>query len=103
MAIRRSSSRSRSAPVPPESTPAPKPAPKVPQPGAEHYTALLPTYWARPVPVEALNSFVKRVRADCSAEDIRNVLLPHLPAASLGTTGIQIARLRAALERVAKE
>jgi hypothetical protein len=49
-----------------------------------------------------LNEFAARVRSDLSGEEIREELIPYLPASSLGTTGVQISRLRAALERVSK-
>ncbi len=68
--------------------------------GPAHYRALLPTYYRSCSP-EVLNEFAARVRAELSAEEIREELLPMLPASSLGTTGVQISRLKAALERVA--
>lgn len=84
MALRRSSSRQ-----------------KVAKPGPAHYRTILATYWGKAHGPEVLAEFANRMRADLSSEEIKNEILPCLPAASLGTTGVQITRLRAALERVA--
>jgi hypothetical protein len=105
MAFGRRSPPSSTSKKQPKATPAPK-APKPPakpvKPAPAHYRTLLPTYWARSTSPEVLNSFAARVRSDLSPEEIREEILPMLPAQSMGTTGVQIARLRAALERVSK-
>jgi hypothetical protein len=74
----------------------------VPKPGPGHYRTLLSVYWSKGHSPEVLNEFAARMRGDLSGEEIRDEILPYLPAASLGTTGVQISRLRAALERVSK-
>jgi hypothetical protein len=63
---------------------------------------LLPQYFGKAHSPEVLNSFAARVRSDLSPAEIRDELIPCIPAASMGTTAVQIARLKAALERVSK-
>lgn len=89
------------APKQPKATPPPKKSAPPVRVGPAHYRTILTTYWAKAHGPEVVADFAQRMRADLSADEIKNEIIPMLPAASLGTTGVQVARLRAALERVA--
>ena len=94
----------RPEPKQPKATMAPKtPRGSAPTPGVSHYLTILTTYWAKAHGTEVISEFAARMRGDLSSDEIRDEIIPMLPASSLGTTGIQISRLRAALERVAKQ